>query len=129
MRAAVSAVAVLLSLANLAAGHGYMTVPASRTRLAYEKGEDPLPEAVIAEPIPAVASGRNYPGDRPAAEPGLMYPQRGNGEFIGPCGTSYTGQNYNTPSPAGTWGKPVTTYTPGQTVETEICFDANGNHG
>ncbi|KAI5867815.1 hypothetical protein GGS23DRAFT_197641 [Durotheca rogersii] len=100
------------SLVGLAKGHGYLTIPASRTRLGAESGIDTCPECAILEPVTA------WP-DLDAALIGRS----------GPCGyNARVSVDYN--KPADKWGRaPVATYRPGQVVDVQWCVDHNGDHG
>ncbi|KAG8157689.1 hypothetical protein KVR01_012351 [Diaporthe batatas] len=100
------------SLVTSALGHGYLTIPSSRTRLGSEAGIDTCPECTIREPVEA------WPNVT-AATVGRS----------GPCGyNARVSVDYNQPS--ANWGNsPVATYTPGQTVDVEWCVDNNGDHG
>ncbi|KAL2104792.1 hypothetical protein VUR80DRAFT_9633 [Thermomyces stellatus] len=102
----------LLSLATSVRGHGYLTIPHSRTRLGFEEGTDTCPECQILEPV------ESWP-DLDAAPVGRS----------GPCGyNARVDVDYN--FPAGSWGaEPVATYAPGEVVEVEWCVDHNGDHG
>ncbi|KAL4880729.1 starch binding domain-containing protein [Aspergillus karnatakaensis] len=93
-------------------GHGYLTIPSSRTRLGFEAGLDTCPECSILEPVSA------WP-DVTAAQVGRS----------GPCGyNARVSIDYN--QPAEHWGNsPVATYTPGSIVEVQWCVDHNGDHG
>ncbi|ORY61413.1 starch binding domain-containing protein [Pseudomassariella vexata] len=109
--ALVSALSVL-ALANFVHGHGYMTIPSSRTRLGTEAGIDTCPECTIREPVSAWPDLEAATVDR-----------------SGPCGyNARVSVDYNFPS--NDWGnEPVVTYTPGQIVDVEWCVDNNGDHG
>ncbi|KAK4031977.1 Glucoamylase [Parachaetomium inaequale] len=104
--------ATILSGATLVHGHGYLTIPFSRTRLGAEAGLDSCPECTILEPVQA------WP-DLEAAPVGRS----------GPCGyNARVSIDYN--QPGSNWGKsPVATYTPGQVVDVQWCVDHNGDHG
>ncbi|KAL4777617.1 hypothetical protein BDW60DRAFT_221306 [Aspergillus nidulans var. acristatus] len=93
-------------------GHGYLTVPASRTRLGFEAGIDTCPECSILEPVDAW--------------PNVTEAQVGRS---GPCGyNARVSVDYNQPS--DNWGnKPVVTYKAGDIVEVQWCVDNNGDHG
>ncbi|KAJ5632861.1 hypothetical protein N7490_009200 [Penicillium lividum] len=105
----------ILTLANLlscVSGHGYLTIPSSRTRLGFEAGIDTCPECSILEPV--------------TAWPDLEEAQVGRS---GPCGyNARVSVDYNQP---GTyWGNSVVaTYTADQIVEVQWCVDNNGDHG
>ncbi|KAK6343343.1 hypothetical protein TWF730_010934 [Orbilia blumenaviensis] len=101
-----------LSLATLVSGHGYMTIPKSRTRLGSEAGIDTCPECSILEPVHA------WP-DLYAADVGRS----------GPCGyNARVSVDYNKPGSA--WGSaPVATYTAGDIIDVQWCVDNNGDHG
>ncbi|KAL2130238.1 hypothetical protein VTI74DRAFT_6715 [Chaetomium olivicolor] len=104
--------ATLLSTAALVQGHGYLTIPFSRTRLGAEAGLDTCPECTILEPV--------------SAWPNLDAAKVGRS---GPCGyNARVSIDYNQPS--AHWGNgPVATYSPGQVVDVEWCVDHNGDHG
>ncbi|KAK1622561.1 starch binding domain protein [Colletotrichum phormii] len=93
-------------------GHGYLTIPFSRTRLGAEAGIDSCPECTIREPVSA------WP-DLTAATVGRS----------GPCGyNARVSVDYN--QPGSSWGSNVVaTYTRGQTVDVQWCVDNNGDHG
>lgn len=99
-------------LATTAHGHGYLSLPMSRTGLNAEAGPDTCPECTILEPVTAwpeldgAAVGRS-----------------------GPCGyNARVSVDYN--QPGANWGKtPVATYSPGQTIDVQWCVDHNGDHG
>ncbi|KAI1473839.1 carbohydrate-binding module family 20 protein [Daldinia eschscholtzii] len=99
-------------LITLVHGHGYLTVPTSRTRQGAESGKDTCPECTILEPVTA------WP-DVDEAKVGRS----------GPCGyNARVSFDYNQPS--ADWGnKVVATYSPGQVVDVEWCVDHNGDHG
>ncbi|KAL4932904.1 starch binding domain protein [Aspergillus undulatus] len=100
------------TLFTTAYGHGYLTIPASRTRLGFEAGIDTCPECSILEPV--------------SAWPDLYAAQVGRS---GPCGyNARVSVDYN--QPGEHWGnEPVVTYTAGDVVEVEWCVDHNGDHG
>ncbi|KAH8894735.1 starch binding domain-containing protein [Thozetella sp. PMI_491] len=105
--------AVVLALfAESVYGHGYLTIPFSRTRLGYQAGKDSCPECTILEPVSA------WP-DLDAAQVGRS----------GPCGyNARVSVDYNTPtSDYGT--SVVATYTAGDVVSVQWCVDNNGDHG
>ena len=56
--------------APLAAAHGVFWTPLSRAQIAQNNGWEADTTSIISEPMPDVASGREYPGGRPWAEPG-----------------------------------------------------------
>ncbi|OHF00648.1 starch binding domain-containing protein [Colletotrichum orchidophilum] len=93
-------------------GHGYLTIPSSRTRLGAEAGIDSCPECTIREPVSA------WP-DLTAATVGRS----------GPCGyNARVSVDYN--QPGSSWGSvPVVTYSRGQIVDVQWCVDNNGDHG
>ncbi|PYH91397.1 hypothetical protein BO71DRAFT_359468 [Aspergillus ellipticus CBS 707.79] len=93
-------------------GHGYLTIPSSRTRLGFEAGVDTCPECSILEPVTA------WP-DLEAAQVGRS----------GPCGyNARVSIDYN--QPGDYWGNSaVAIYTPGEIVEVQWCVDNNGDHG
>ncbi|KAI1104558.1 carbohydrate-binding module family 20 protein [Jackrogersella minutella] len=97
---------------TLVQGHGYLTIPSSRTRLGSESGIDTCPECTILEPV--------------TQWPDLDQAQVGRS---GPCGyNARVSVDYNQPSTD--WGNStVATYTPGQIVDVQWCVDHNGDHG
>ncbi|KAH7374515.1 starch binding domain-containing protein [Plectosphaerella cucumerina] len=108
----ISALLSTLGLASTVLGHGYLTIPKSRTRLGAEAGIDTCPECTIREPV--------------TAWPGLDEATVGRS---GPCGyNARVSVDYNQPNT--NWGNtPVATYTRGQTIDVEWCVDNNGDHG
>ncbi|KAK4167502.1 starch binding domain-containing protein [Cladorrhinum sp. PSN259] len=102
-----------LSAATLVQGHGYLTLPKSRTRLGSESGIDTCPECTILEPV--------------SSWPDLDIAPVGRS---GPCGyNARVSVDYNTPR-AGLWGdSTVAKFQPGQTIDVEWCVDNNGDHG
>ncbi|KAL7621326.1 hypothetical protein AAE478_008647 [Parahypoxylon ruwenzoriense] len=102
----------LPSFVGFVNGHGYLTIPSSRTRLGSEVGIDTCPECSILEPV--------------TAWPDLDEAQVGRS---GPCGyNARVSVDYN--QPTENWGsETVATYKPGQIVEVEWCVDHNGDHG
>ncbi|KAH6873839.1 starch binding domain-containing protein [Thelonectria olida] len=102
----------LSKLASLAFGHGYLTIPKSRTRLGAESGIDTCPECTIREPV--------------TAWPNVTEATVGRS---GPCGyNARVSVDYN--QPGSSWGDvPVVTYTGGDVVDVEWCVDNNGDHG
>ncbi|KAF3920397.1 Glucoamylase [Dactylellina cionopaga] len=101
-----------LALATLVNGHGYLTIPKSRTRLGSEAGIDTCPECSILEPV--------------SAWPDLYAAKVGRN---GPCGyNARVSVDYNKPGSA--WGNtPVVTYTAGDVIDVQWCVDNNGDHG
>ncbi|KAH7007342.1 starch binding domain-containing protein [Ilyonectria destructans] len=93
-------------------GHGYLTIPKSRTRLGTEAGLDSCPECTIREPVSA------WP-DLEAATVGRS----------GPCGyNARVSVDYNTPT-SNYGNSPVATYKAGDIVDVQWCVDNNGDHG
>ncbi|OIW27040.1 starch binding domain-containing protein [Coniochaeta ligniaria NRRL 30616] len=109
---AVTAVVWLFSAATSVSGHGYLTIPSSRTRLGSEAGLDTCPECTILEPV--------------SSWPNLTAALVGRS---GPCGyNARVSIDYNQPS--DNWGvSPVASYTAGQVVDVQWCVDHNGDHG
>ncbi|KAL6231489.1 hypothetical protein BDW75DRAFT_247874 [Aspergillus navahoensis] len=103
---------VASNLVTAVYGHGYLTVPASRTRLGFEAGIDTCPECSILEPV--------------SAWPDLTAAQVGRS---GPCGyNARVSVDYN--QPGDYWGnEPLVSYTAGDVVEVQWCVDNNGDHG
>ncbi|PLB44987.1 chitin binding domain protein [Aspergillus steynii IBT 23096] len=101
-----------LALATTVAGHGYMYIPDSRTKLGNEAGVDSCPECTILEPV------ESWP-DLESAAVGRS----------GPCGyNARDGIDYN--QPTDDWGNsPVATYKVGEEIEVQWCVDHNGDHG
>ncbi|KAK1750999.1 Glucoamylase [Echria macrotheca] len=101
-----------LSAVTTVSGHGYLTVPSSRTRLGAEAGLDSCPECSILEPV--------------VAWPDLNIAPVGRS---GPCGyNARVGIDYN--QPATNWGhSPVVSYKAGDSVDVQWCVDHNGDHG
>ncbi|KAK0705678.1 starch binding domain-containing protein [Lasiosphaeris hirsuta] len=102
----------VLSTATSVYGHGYLTIPSSRTRLGSESGIDTCPECTILEPV--------------ASWPDLDVAAVGRS---GPCGyNARVSVDYN--QPAAKWGNtPVATYKGGDVVDVQWCVDNNGDHG
>jgi hypothetical protein len=110
------AVVAAASLAT-ALGHGHLSSPPSRTELAYRAGQDSCPHCTLENvPSPPNTDGRNYPGQRPFAEPGQ------SPITMGPCGVN-GGNNYNAPS--GSWGNIVESYQAGEVLTFESCWNAD----
>lgn len=103
---------VALLFAEGVRGHGYLTVPPSRTRLGFEAGKDTCPECQILEPV--------------AAWPDVAGAQVGRS---GPCGyNARSGIDYN--KPGSGWGNGVVaTYKRGEVIDVQWCVDHNGDHG
>ncbi|KAI0868129.1 carbohydrate-binding module family 20 protein [Hypoxylon argillaceum] len=95
-------------------GHGYLTIPKSRTRLGSEAGKDTCPECSILEPV------SSWP-DLDVAPVGRS----------GPCGyNARVSVDYNQPSTQYGWGVgTVATYNAGDTIDVQWCVDHNGDHG
>ncbi|KAI0534070.1 starch binding domain protein [Xylaria digitata] len=108
------ALIVAMGLAPIVAGHGYLTIPKSRTRLGSEAGKDTCPECSILEPV--------------SAWPDLDVAPVGRS---GPCGyNARVSVDYNQPSIQYGWGiDPVVTYQAGGTIDVQWCVDNNGDHG
>ncbi|KAI0407411.1 starch binding domain protein [Xylaria palmicola] len=108
------ALIIAAGLGSVVSGHGYLTIPKSRTRLGSEAGKDTCPECTILEPV------SSWP-DLDVAPVGRS----------GPCGyNARVSVDYNQPSAQYSWGtEPVVTYQAGQTIDVEWCVDHNGDHG
>jgi len=92
-------------------GHGYLTIPFSRTRLAYEAGMDTCPECSILEPVTAWPDVAGAPVGK-----------------SGPCGfNARSGIDYNKPGSA--WGNVIQTFRQGEVIDVQWCVDNNGDHG
>ncbi|CAJ2503407.1 Uu.00g108010.m01.CDS01 [Anthostomella pinea] len=98
----------------LVAGHGYLTIPSSRTRLGYEAGVDTCPECTILEPV------ASWPDLDSAAV-----------SRSGICGyNARVSVDYNQPSSTYGWGEDtVASYNAGDTIDVQWCVDHNGDHG
>ncbi|RAL16627.1 uncharacterized protein BO97DRAFT_383305 [Aspergillus homomorphus CBS 101889] len=107
-----SSIFTLAGLLTSVAGHGYLTIPSSRTRLGFEGGIDTCPECTILEPVDAW--------------PDLEEAQVGRS---GPCGyNARVSVDYN--QPGAYWGNSVVaTYAAGDTIDVQWCVDHNGDHG
>eukprot|EP00128_Syssomonas_multiformis_P009238 Colp12_sorted_trinity150504_noHs@29261 len=123
MKAVFAVIVALWCSMSLVSGHGYFVTPLSRPRLAELSGDEPDPTTIIAEPIPDIASGRNYPGARPFAEPGVGVSK------IGPCGSKAYGSKTNWNKPDKSWGKVVQTFKAGEVIDVEWCVDTEADHG
>lgn len=101
--------ALMMLLASVH-GHGYLTYPPSRTRLAFEAGKDSCPECSILEPVPAW--------------PDVTGAKVGNS---GPCGFNQRSKiDYN--QPGSNWGQVVQTFKRGEVIDVQWCVDHNGDH-
>jgi hypothetical protein len=110
------AVVAAASLAT-ALGHGHLSYPHSRTQVAFMNGQDYCPHCALEDvPAPPGTGGRNYPGSRPFAEPGMAT------LTMGPCGKN-GGNDYN--APARSWGNIVESYQAGQVISFESCWQAD----
>ena len=81
---------------------------------------------IISEPMPDIGpSGRDYPGNRPFAEPGMSISN------VGPCGMEvYDELQTNWNHPEHNWGFNVeATYTAGDVIEVEWCVSDIADHG
>ncbi|KAI0516872.1 starch binding domain protein [Xylaria bambusicola] len=114
MQMSTKALVVAVGLVPFVAGHGYLTIPKSRTRLGSESGKDTCPECTILEPV------SSWP-DLDVAPVGRS----------GVCGyNARVSVDYNQPSSEFGWGMdPVVTYSAGSTIDVEWCVDNNGDHG
>lgn len=116
--------AFIAPFAGLVQGHGVFWTPVSRAQMAQNSGWTPDTTSVIAEPMPEVAKGREYPGGRPWAEPGKSVSD------VGPCGReSYDSKKTNYNHPEHSWGTVQTTYTAGQVIDVEWCVSDLADHG
>eukprot|EP00928_Gymnodinium_smaydae_P043163 TRINITY_DN28980_c0_g2_i1.p1 TRINITY_DN28980_c0_g2~~TRINITY_DN28980_c0_g2_i1.p1 ORF type:complete len:271 (-),score=17.40 TRINITY_DN28980_c0_g2_i1:115-927(-) len=105
-------------------GHGVFWTPTSRAQLAQRSGWMQDTTKIIAEPMPEVAHGREYPGGRPFAEPGKSISN------VGPCGReSYDSKKTNWNLPEHSWGKVQATYRAGQIIDVEWCVSDLADHG
>jgi hypothetical protein len=109
------AIGLLVGMFASVEGHGHLSVPRSRTQVAFENGQEYCPACVL-ENVPAVANGRPYPGARPMAEPGKSV------MTMGPCGER-SNNNFN--SNQKSWGSVVETFSNGQVIDFESCWSAD----
>ena len=115
---------VLLLSTPLCAGHGVFWSPLSRAQIAQDNGWEADTTSIIAEPMPEVAEGREYPGGRPWAEPGQ------SATNIGPCGMKNYAQKTNWHVPQHGWGlKPESTYQAGDVIDVSWCVSDEADHG
>jgi hypothetical protein len=114
-----------ITLPGAVFGHGLFYTPKSRAQLAQEAGSIGDATSIIAEPMPDVASGRDYPGGRPFAEPGQSVSN------VGPCGRKDYGgaMNWNMPDVARGWGSVQATYSAGEIATVEWCVSDAADHG
>lgn len=107
-----------------ASGHGIFWTPKSRAVLSEESGYMKDATTIISEPMPDVATGREYPGGRPFAEPGTSVSN------IGPCGMeTYDSLMTNWNHPEHSWGGIQATYKAGDVIDIEWCVSNNADHG
>lgn len=114
---------LLSSIAGVASGHGIFWNPTSRAQLAQLSGWESDATSIIAEPMPEVASGRDYPGGRPFAEPGKSISN------VGPCGQKSYGSKTNWNHPEHGWGDVQATFTAGEVIDIEWCVSDAADHG
>jgi len=119
-----SRIVVASTLAAGASGHGIFWSPTSRAQICQNSGYCPDATTIISEPMPDVADGRDYPGGRPFAEPGLSVSN------VGPCGMeTYDDLKTNWNHPEHGWGDVQATYKAGDIVDIEWCVSNNADHG
>ena len=115
----------LVHLVHLVEGHGIFLSPKSRAQVSQENGYMQDATTIISEPMPDVVEGREYPGGRPFAEPGVSISN------VGPCGMeTYDSLQTNWNKPEHGWGiDPVATYNAGDIVDVEWCVSDAADHG
>jgi hypothetical protein len=106
----------LLGLAVDVSGHAHLSLPRSRTQVAFENGQEYCPACVLEDVGPVGPSGRNYPGNRPFAEPGVSFVP------MGPCGQR---NNNNFNRNVGSWGGVVDSFREGEVIDVESCWSAD----
>mmetsp|Transcript_34911 Transcript_34911/g.71258 ORF Transcript_34911/g.71258 Transcript_34911/m.71258 type:complete len:258 (+) Transcript_34911:16-789(+) len=117
-----------LSLCVLVSGthaHGIFWTPTSRAVLSEQSGYELDATTIISEPMPDIGpEGRDYPGNRPFAEPGLSISN------VGPCGMeTYDDLQTNWNKPEHSWGNVVSTYNSGDVITVEWCVSNIADHG
>jgi hypothetical protein len=118
-------VAALLLL-PAASGHGIFWSPPNRATISEELGYMSDATSIISEPMPDVGpAGRDYPGNRPFAEPGTSL------SVVGPCGMeSYDSLKTNYNKPEHGWGEKISaTYKAGEIIDVEWCVSNIADHG
>ena len=115
----------LVHLIHVVEGHGIFLTPKSRAQISQENGFMQDATTIISEPMPDVVQGREYPGGRPFAEPGISVSN------VGPCGMeSYDSLQTNWNKPEHGWGiDPVAIYNSGDIVDVEWCVSDAADHG
>lgn len=114
--------AALLARAH---GHGIFLTPNSRATLSEQSGYEIDATTIISEPMPDVGpEGRDYPGNRPFAEPGVSISN------VGPCGMeTYDSLQTNWNHPEHNWGEVQATYQAGDVITVEWCVSNIADHG
>lgn len=118
-------VVIALSLVTTVAAHGIFWTPNSRTTLSEQSGYEADATTIISEPMPDVGTpGRDYPGNRPFAEPGVSVSN------VGPCGMeTYDSLQTNYNYPEHSWGGLQATYNAGDIITVEWCVSNQADHG
>ena len=116
---------VAASLLSGAAAHGIFWTPTSRAVLSEQSGYMADATSIISEPMPDLPYNRDYPGNRPFAEPGMSVSN------VGPCGQeTYDDLKTNWNHPEHNWGSAVVaTYTAGDVITVEWCVSNIADHG
>ncbi|GMH49773.1 hypothetical protein TL16_g00610 [Triparma laevis f. inornata] len=112
--------------ATLVHSHGIFWSPENRATISEQSGYMEDATTIISEPMPDVGEpGRNYPGNRPFAEPGTSL------SVVGPCGMeSYDDLKTNYNHPEHGWGEKVSaTYKPAEIIDVEWCVSNIADHG
>merc|ERR1719326_1450404 len=118
-----TAIACLLMTGG-ASAHGIFWSPPSRAILSEQSGYMEDATTIISEPMPDVAEGREYPGGRPFAEPGMS---KSN---IGPFGMeTYDSLMTNWNHPEHSWGDIQAVYNAGDIIDVEWCVSNIADHG
>ena len=114
---------VALSVLAAVDSHGIFWSPKSRAQIAQENGYEVDSTTIISEPMPEVASNRQYPGGRPFAEPGKSK------TVVGPCGMKSYGKKTNWNQPGHGWGSVQARFAPGSIIDVEWCVSDIADHG
>ena len=114
---------LIVCLVTRVASHGIFWSPTSRAQLAQLSGWESDATKIIAEPMPEVAHGREYPGGRPWAEPGKSVSN------VGPCGMKSYGQKTNWNHPEHGWGPVQATFNAGEVIDISWCVSNHADHG
>jgi lytic starch monooxygenase len=116
---------VAASMVTATMAHGIFWTPTSRAILSEQSGYEADATTIISEPMPDVTDeDREYPGNRPFAEPGVSISN------VGPCGMeTYDSLMTNWNHPAHSWGDVQATYNAGDVITVEWCVSDIADHG